>query len=154
MGSSTTDRWNNIYASQFVGALTGISTGADKIKVSALAKTFGGGSNEFTSTTHHLTFIEGAGTGGYEDLVTHTNASFTPRTNHLVLASTGLADSGSLYAAGKIETGGDLIVGDDSTLKSDTIIGEGFSNGSLNVKGQIISHLIPSTGGNLSLIHI
>ena len=151
MGSSSTDRWNNIYANQFVGTLTGISTGADKIKVSALAKTFGGGSNEFTSTTHHLTFIEGAGTGGYENVVTHTNASFTPRTNHLVLAATGLADSGSLYAAGKIETGGDLIVGDDSTLKSDTIIGEGFSHGSLNVKGQIISHLIPSTGGNRNI---
>ena len=150
MGSSSTDRWNNIYANQFVGTLTGISTGADKIKVTALAKTFGGGGNEFTNTTHHLTFIEGAGTAGYENLVTHTNAYFSPRSNHLVLGATGITDSGSLYAAGKLETGGDLIVGDDSTLKSDTIIGEGFSHGSLSVKGKIISHLIP-TGNSVNI---
>jgi len=150
MGSSSTDRWNNIYANQFIGTLTGISTGADKIKVTALTKDQGAGSDEFTSTTHHLTFIEGAGTGGYENVVTHTNAYFSPRANHLVLGATGITDSGSLYAAGKLETGGDLIVGDASTLKGTTIIGEGFSHGSLNVKGKITSHLIP-TGNTVNI---
>tara|TARA_X000000368_G_scaffold401213_1_gene373878 strand:+ start:17260 stop:21954 length:4695 start_codon:yes stop_codon:yes gene_type:complete len=150
MGASDTDRWNNIYAQTFIGQLTGNAVSADTVKVSALPKTFGGGSNEFKNTTHHLTFIEGEGDGSAEDVFTHTNATFTPRTNHLVLATTGLADSGSLYAAGKLETGGDLIVGDDSTLKSDTIIGEGFSHGSLNVKGKIISHLIP-TGNSINI---
>ena len=151
MGASATDRWNNIYAQTFIGQLTGNAVSADTVKVSALTKDQGAGSDEYTNVTHFLTFIEGQGDGSAENVYTHTKAYFAPRANHLVLASvSGIQESGSLFTGGKLETYGNLIVGNDSTLKADTIIGEGFSDGSLSVKGKITSHLIP-TGTSVNI---